>query len=62
MPRRIASSTRTRACVSPRWALRNCNLMRDRLTIVDLLSFERKWGDDDVESLLNVAAGMGAGL
>ena len=51
--------------VSPdvaRWALSNCNLMRDRLTIVDLLSFEGKWGDDDVESLLGVAAGIGAGL
>jgi glycerol-1-phosphate dehydrogenase [NAD(P)+] len=51
--------------VSPdvaRWALRNCHRMRDRLTLVDLRFFEGTWGEADVESVLEVAAGLGAGL
>jgi len=51
--------------VSPdvaRWALRDCHLMRDRLTVVDLRFLEGTWTDDDVEGILAVAAGMGGGL
>jgi glycerol-1-phosphate dehydrogenase [NAD(P)+] len=51
--------------VSPkvaRWALRNCHLMRDRFTVLDLRFFAGTWGDEDVESVLRIAAGLGAGL
>jgi glycerol-1-phosphate dehydrogenase [NAD(P)+] len=45
-----------------RWALGNCQLMRDRLTLVDLRFLEGTWEEADVESVLEVAAGLGAGL
>ena len=38
-----------------RWALRNCHLMRNRFTFVDLLFFLGWWGDDFVERLLERA-------
>jgi glycerol-1-phosphate dehydrogenase [NAD(P)+] len=44
------------------WALRNCQLMRDRLTLVDLRFLEGTWEEADVESVLEIAAGLGAGL
>ena len=45
-----------------RWALRNCHLMRNRFTFVDLLYFLGWWGDDFVERLLERARSAGGGL
>ena len=45
-----------------RWALRNCHLMRNRFTFVDLLFFLGWWGDDFVERLLERARSAGGGL
>jgi hypothetical protein len=36
--------------------------MRDRLTLVDLRFLEGTWEESDVESVLEIAAGLGAGL
>ena len=60
-----ARFSQLRPAVSPdvaRWALRHCHLMRDRFTVMDLRFFAGSWGDEDVESALGVAAGLGAGL
>ncbi|CAN5592032.1 sn-glycerol-1-phosphate dehydrogenase [soil metagenome] len=45
-----------------RWALRNCHLMRNRFTFVDLLFFLGWWDDDFVERLLERARSAGGGL
>lgn len=34
------------------WALKNCHLMRDRFTVVDLADLAGAWSDDDVAALL----------
>lgn len=38
-----------------RWAVAHCHLMRDRFTVVDLLSLLGWWTDDEVEAVLAVA-------
>lgn len=38
------------------WALRNCGLMRNRTTVVDLLTFLGWWGPSDVEEVMSRAA------
>jgi glycerol-1-phosphate dehydrogenase [NAD(P)+] len=43
------------------WALANCNLMRDRFTIVDLACFLGAWGPEVPGEILAEAAGLGAG-
>lgn len=51
--------------VSPqtaRWAIRNCHLMRNRFTLVDLLFFLGWWDDTFVERLLERARSVGTGL
>lgn len=51
--------------VSPetaRWAIRNCHLMRDRFTMVDLLFFVGWWNDAFVERLLDRTRVVGGGL
>ena len=45
-----------------RWALRNCHLMRDRFTVVDLAWFLGGWDDEAVEDVLAEAGRLGAGL
>lgn len=45
-----------------RWAIRNCHLMRDRFTIVDLLFFLGWWKDAFIEKLLERAESVGGGL
>ena len=35
-----------------RWAIQNCALMRDRFTVVDLLTLLGWWQDDDVDEVL----------
>ena len=45
-----------------RWALRNCHLMRNRFTFVDLLFFLGWWDDGFVERLLERANSAGGGL
>jgi glycerol-1-phosphate dehydrogenase [NAD(P)+] len=44
------------------WALRNCHLMRNRFTIADLAFLTGNWTDELVDSVLDEAAEMGAGL
>jgi glycerol-1-phosphate dehydrogenase [NAD(P)+] len=44
------------------WALRNCHLMRDRFTVVDLAWFLGGWNSDAVEDVLAEASRLGAGL
>jgi glycerol-1-phosphate dehydrogenase [NAD(P)+] len=41
-----------------RWALANCQLMRDRFTIVDLAFFLGIWDSADVDSVLAAAGGQ----
>lgn len=51
--------------VSPqtvRWAIRNCHLMRNRFTIVDLLFFLGWWEDAFIEKLLERSKSVGGGL
>jgi glycerol-1-phosphate dehydrogenase [NAD(P)+] len=45
-----------------RWALTSCHLLRDRFGIVDLAVLLSAWGPDDVESILDQAKVLGAGL
>jgi glycerol-1-phosphate dehydrogenase [NAD(P)+] len=45
-----------------RWALRNCHLMRDRFTVVDLAWFLGCWDGEAVEDVLAEAGKLGAGL
>jgi glycerol-1-phosphate dehydrogenase [NAD(P)+] len=45
-----------------RWALRNCHLMRDRFTVVDLAWFLGGWDSEAVEDVLAEAGRLGAGL
>jgi glycerol-1-phosphate dehydrogenase [NAD(P)+] len=45
-----------------RWALTNCHLMRDRFTVADLAFMMGIWERADVDSLLEDAALLGAGL
>jgi glycerol-1-phosphate dehydrogenase [NAD(P)+] len=45
-----------------RWALANCHLMRDRFTVADLAFLTGRWEAADVDSLLEEAATLGAGL
>ena len=45
-----------------RWALVHCHLMRDRFTVADLAFLLGIWEADDVEALLDDAAGIGVGL
>lgn len=44
------------------WALRNCHLMRNRLTLADLLFFIGWWDDEFVRRLLERAHSVGGGL
>ncbi len=49
--------------VSPelaRWAVANCALMRNRFTVVDLLTFLGCWSSDDVDEVLRRAEQAGA--
>lgn len=39
-----------------RWAVAGCSLMRNRFTVVDLLTLVGWWGDDDVDEVLDRAA------
>ncbi len=39
-----------------RWAVTNCALMRNRFTVVDLLTLLGWWDDADVEEVLRRAA------
>jgi glycerol-1-phosphate dehydrogenase [NAD(P)+] len=45
-----------------RWALTNCHMMRDRFTVADLAFLMGMWEPADVDSLLDEAAQLGAGL
>ncbi len=45
-----------------RWAIRNCQFMRDRFTIVDLLFFLGWWDDAFIERLLERSESVGGGL
>jgi glycerol-1-phosphate dehydrogenase [NAD(P)+] len=45
-----------------RWALSNCQLMRDRFTVADLAFFLGAWEPADVEQLLIDAERLGTGL
>jgi glycerol-1-phosphate dehydrogenase [NAD(P)+] len=45
-----------------RWALTHCHLIRDRFTVADLAFFMGTWETADVDSLLDEAAELGAGL
>ena len=45
-----------------RWALRNCHLMRNRFTVVDLLFFIGWWNDEFVERLFEHARSAGGEL
>ncbi|HET6379773.1 MAG TPA: iron-containing alcohol dehydrogenase [candidate division Zixibacteria bacterium] len=45
-----------------RWAIRNCFLMRDRLTLADVAHLAGSWDDAFVERVLDDAAALGAGL
>lgn len=61
---RAASAAATFAELTPsvdddlaRWALQNCGLMRNRVTVVDLLALLGWWTPGDVEEVLDRAAG-----
>lgn len=45
-----------------RWAMTNCNLMRNRFSVIDLLYFAGIWNDDFVQMIIDRAEGMDAGL
>lgn len=45
-----------------RWAVASCHLMRNRFTVVDLAFLTGGWTDDDIDSVLERADGLGAGL
>ena len=45
-----------------RWAMTNCNLMRNRFSVIDLLYFAGIWNDDFVQMIIGRAEGMDAGL
>jgi glycerol-1-phosphate dehydrogenase [NAD(P)+] len=45
-----------------RWALANCQLMRDRFTVADLAYLTGIWEPSHVDELLDEAAAIGAGL
>lgn len=45
-----------------RWAVRNCHLMRDRFTVVDLANLAGMWDDAFVDLILDEAAAIGGGL
>ncbi len=45
-----------------RWALSHCHLLRDRFTVVDLVSHLGVWGRDAAEDVLAQADDIGAGL
>jgi glycerol-1-phosphate dehydrogenase [NAD(P)+] len=45
-----------------RWAVRNCHLMRNRLTVVDLLFYAGHWDDAAADRVLDRAAAVGGGL
>jgi len=45
-----------------RWAVANCQLMRDRFTVADLATFSGAWSEEDVDAVLAEAAELGAGL
>lgn len=44
------------------WAIRNCHLMRNRFSIIDLLYFTGIWNDDFVQKVLSRAEALDAGL
>ena len=48
--------------VVARWAVRNCFLMRDRLTMADIAHLGGLWDDAFVDRLFSDAARLGAGL
>jgi glycerol-1-phosphate dehydrogenase [NAD(P)+] len=59
-----ASFDRLDPVVPPRlagWAVANCQLMRDRFTVVDLLDLLGLWDEDAVDRVLGAASGKGAG-
>lgn len=43
-----------------RWAVANCNLMRERFSVADLASFLGIWNEELVDSLLQEASTLGA--
>lgn len=45
-----------------RWAIKNCHLMRNRFSIIDLLNYTGVWSDEFVEKLIQRAEKMDAGL
>lgn len=45
-----------------RWAIKNCHLMRNRFSIIDLLNYTGVWSDEFVESLIQRTEKMDAGL
>jgi glycerol-1-phosphate dehydrogenase [NAD(P)+] len=45
-----------------RWALRNCFLMRDRVTVADIAHLAGLWDDAFIERVLTRADALGAGL
>ena len=45
-----------------RWAMQNCNLMRNRFSVIDLLYFTGIWNDEFVQMIIDRADGMDAGL
>jgi glycerol-1-phosphate dehydrogenase [NAD(P)+] len=45
-----------------RWALANCHLMRNRLTVADVATFAGLWDDSAVDEVLALAAELGGGL
>ena len=45
-----------------RWAITNCALMRNRFTVVDLLTLLGWWGSDDVDEVLSRAEQARAGV
>ena len=40
----------------------NCNLMRNRFSVIDLLYFAGIWNDDFVQMIIDRAESMDAGL
>lgn len=45
-----------------RWAITNCHLMRNRFSIIDLLHFTGIWSDNFVQTVLDRAEALDAGL
>ncbi len=61
-PARFGDLSSPAAPQTARWALRNCHLMRNRFTVVDLLFFLGWWDDAFVERVLDRARSVGGGL